>query len=119
MPLNLPDVAKEIISELSSPGGVFYVCYEVGGGEDPDTGAPITGTKERVTTAGVRKNYNLNLIDGTNIKSGDFELVVPFDTELPDGCWIEDGKYRYSIVGTIEVNHSGTIEVSKLQLRRS
>ena len=119
MSLDLSDVAKELISELASPGGLFYVCYETGGGEDPDTGAPIPGVKIRVTTPGARTNYNLNLIDGVNIKTGDFQLIIPFDTEFPDGCWIEDESYRYSIIGNIEVNHAGTKQVSKLQLRRS
>ncbi|AUR93836.1 head-closure protein [Vibrio phage 1.189.B._10N.286.51.B5] len=119
MALDLSNTAKRLIGNLASNGGVFFVCYETGGGEDPDTGAPIPGVKSRVSTPGARTNYNLNLIDGVNIKTGDFQLIVPFDTELPDNCWIEDDQYRYSIIGDVQVNHAGTKQISKLQLRRS
>ena len=119
MALDLSDTAKRLIGKLASPGGLFYVCYETGGGEDPDTGAPIPGVKSRVSTPGARTEYNLSLIDGANIKTGDFQLIIPFDTELPDGCWIEDERYRYSIENPNEVNPAGKRQVSKLQLRRS
>ncbi|AUR91974.1 head-closure protein [Vibrio phage 1.168.O._10N.261.52.A10] len=119
MALELSNTAKRLIGSLASDGGVFFVCYETGGSEDPDTGMPTPGTKERVSTYGARTNYNLNLIDGVNIKTGDFQLIVPFDTDLPDNCWIEDEQYRYSIIGDVQVNHAGTKQISKLQLRRS
>lgn len=122
MALDLKDTAKRLIRNLAAKAedGVFTLVYETGGSENPNTGEWTPGTEVRVPTDGARVGYAQNLIDGVNIRTGDFQLILPFDTQLPDDpYWFEVDSGRYSVVGAPEVNHAGQAQIYKLQLRRS
>ena len=134
MALDLKDTAKRLIRNLAAKAedGVFYIVNETGGSENPNTGEWTPGAVSRTPTDGARVAYAQNLIDGVNIRTGDFQLIIPFDSVLPSDCWIEsvDRRYdenglpfqfntRYSIIGQPEVNHAGQVQLYKLQLRRS
>lgn len=122
MALDLSQTAKNLIRNLAakSEDGVFFLCYQTGGTEDPNTGQWVPGVDVKTPVDGARVNYAQNLIDGVSVRTGDFQLLLPFDVAFPDEpYWIETGGSKYSVIGKPEVNHAGKVQLYKLQLRRS
>lgn len=121
MALDLSRTGKKLIEKLaaSKEDGVFYLCYETGSTEDPDTGQVTPGVKERIPTGGARIEYSQSLIDGVNIQTGDFQLLLPYDLPIPDSnYWFEADSGSYAVISPDEINPSGFVQVYKMQLRR-
>lgn len=122
MALDLKDTAKRLIRNLAAKAedDVFTLVYQTGGSEDPNTGQWTPGAEVRIPTDGARVDYAQDLIDGVNIRTGDFQLILPFDAPLPsEPYWFEVDSGRYSVIGKPEVNHAGQVQIYKLQMRRS
>ena len=121
MSLDLKDTAKRLIRSLAGTAemGLFYIKGETGGVEDPDTGQWTPGASFRTPIDGALVGYSERLVDGTNIRSGDKVLICAFDAPIQNDSIVEIYGDDWTIINTNPINHAGSVQIYKMQVRLS
>lgn len=119
MPLDLKETAKRLIRNLAGTAemGIFYLVKETGGTTDPDTGQYFPGTTTKTPIDGALVGYSERLVDGENIQQGDKVLICAFDAPVEKDDVVEIYSRNYTIIDPNPINHAGTIQIFKMQVR--
>lgn len=73
---NYSKAAARADASLRRKGGVVVLRRETPGEYDPEVGGPGAGSETDYEGTGVKLDYDVQLIDGTNILRGDQQLLL-------------------------------------------
>ncbi len=120
MAIDISAKAQKLLSKLASSKAIGYVKLkrETGGSIDPDTGLYTAGTETLIPVDAAVTQFSAIEIDGTRIMHGDKRIVFAPDIEPMATDKVMIGDDEFTIIGEIDdVNHAGTTQVYKAQVR--
>jgi hypothetical protein len=120
MALDLSNTANNLIAKLSGdkPGN-YQVAVEVGGSEDPITGAWTDGATELTDIDATETKLDNSLIDGINVLSTDRMLLLSPFVSVPDGAYFIVRGDNLSIVSRMPIWNGGALQLQRFIVRSS